>query len=143
MKPYWEYLIRLPLDEYTKPQVYPTKPKKMPPGEVCKKNSDCKSNKCLGGYCCDKSMTDPNCDTCYSFLYKDMDGFEAINLWNSYKNTNDIKKLESLLAYNYEDTVRLQWLMDESYNLKATELGIDFTRIKHKPLLPNPYKAYS
>ena len=22
-------------------------------------------------------MTDPNCDTCYSFLYKDMDGFEG------------------------------------------------------------------
>ena len=22
-------------------------------------------------------MKDPNCDTCYSFLYKDMDGFEG------------------------------------------------------------------
>ena len=37
MRDYWDYLLKLPLDEYTKPQVYPTKADKMPPGEVCKK----------------------------------------------------------------------------------------------------------
>ena len=35
-------------------------------GVTCSSNSECKSNKCLGGSCCKDSMEDPNCKTCHS-----------------------------------------------------------------------------
>ena len=35
-------------------------------GVTCSSNSECKSNKCLGGSCCKDSMEDPNCKICHS-----------------------------------------------------------------------------
>ena len=44
----------------------------MPDGEVCESNSDCTSNKCLGGFCCSQNMDDPNCNACNSFLFNNI-----------------------------------------------------------------------
>lgn len=45
-----------------------------------------------------------------------VDGYFAVLLWKEYENYNDEKALETLLAYNIEDTVNLELLMIEAYN---------------------------
>ena len=50
-----------------------------------------------------------------------MDGFFAVLLWNQYERTGDPRFLETLLAYNIEDTVNLEYLMHAAYNLKLSE----------------------
>lgn len=45
-----------------------------------------------------------------------VDGYFAVLLWNEYEKYNDPKALETLLAYNIEDTVNLERLMVEAYN---------------------------
>ncbi len=63
---------------------------------------------------------------------KDIDGADAVALWNAYKRTKDRKVLETLLAYNVEDTINLQTLMVEAYNQK-----IRLTPFAETHLLPN------
>ncbi len=45
-----------------------------------------------------------------------VDGYFAVLLWRQYERYNDEKALESLLAYNIEDTVNLERLLVEAYN---------------------------
>lgn len=45
-----------------------------------------------------------------------VDGYFAVLLWNEYANYNDERALETLLAYNIEDTVNLERLAVEAYN---------------------------
>jgi len=45
-----------------------------------------------------------------------MDGFFAVLLWREYERLNDERALETLLAYNIEDTVNLERLLVEAYN---------------------------
>lgn len=45
-----------------------------------------------------------------------VDGYFAVLLWRQYMQKNDEKALETLLAYNIEDTVNLERLMVEAYN---------------------------
>jgi uncharacterized protein YprB with RNaseH-like and TPR domain len=47
-----------------------------------------------------------------------IDGFFAIYLWEEYINNKNDKALETLLAYNIEDVVNLEYLMHKAYNLK-------------------------
>jgi len=42
---------------------------------------------------------------------RDVDGFFAVLLWNEYQKTGDRKALDTLLAYNVQDTVTLENLM--------------------------------
>ncbi len=72
---------------------------------------------------------------------EDVDGFTAVLLWNYYCRTNDPRALETLLAYNYEDTVRLEWLMVEVYNRKASDLPFKTNLIEKLSLPSNPYKS--
>ena len=53
---------------------------------------------------------------------EEIDGYTAVLLWNYYCRTKDPNSLETLLAYNYEDSVRLEWLMIEAYNQKVSGL---------------------
>jgi hypothetical protein len=61
-----------------------------------------------------------------------VDGFFAVLLWREYERYNDEKALETLLAYNIEDTVNLERLLVEAYNRNiaatpfAQELSIPF-----------------
>ena len=72
---------------------------------------------------------------------EDIDGYTAVLLWNYYSRTNDPKALETLLAYNFEDTVRLEWLMVEVYNRKVSELPFQTNLIEKSSLPFNPYKS--
>jgi uncharacterized protein YprB with RNaseH-like and TPR domain len=45
-----------------------------------------------------------------------VDGYFAVLLWQDYIHNNNEKALETLLAYNIEDTVNLERLLIEAYN---------------------------
>ncbi len=45
-----------------------------------------------------------------------VDGYFAVLLWHEYQSTGNPKALETLLAYNIEDVVNLEFLMIEAYN---------------------------
>jgi len=49
---------------------------------------------------------------------KDIDGFFAVLLWEEYQRTGEQKTLDTLLAYNIQDTINLENLMVTAYNLK-------------------------
>jgi hypothetical protein len=48
-----------------------------------------------------------------------VDGYFAVLLWREYCETGSIKALETLLAYNIADTVNLENLMVQSFNMKV------------------------
>lgn len=48
-------------------------------------------------------------------------GYFAVLLWQDYQNSNNEKSLETLLAYNIEDTVNLERLLVETYNRKVCQ----------------------
>lgn len=50
-----------------------------------------------------------------------LDGYFAVLLWREFCNYGDPGALETLLAYNIEDTVNLEQLMFMAYNLKVEE----------------------
>ena len=50
-----------------------------------------------------------------------LDGYSAVLLWNDYQRRKNPKSLETLLAYNIQDVVNLEYLMVLSYNLKLKE----------------------
>ncbi len=54
-----------------------------------------------------------------------VDGYFAVLLWHDFINNNNEKALETLLAYNIEDTVNLERLLIEAYNrnVLATPFG--------------------
>ena len=54
-----------------------------------------------------------------------VDGYFAIHLWNDYYYNANQKALESLLAYNIEDSINLEKLMQISYNMKVDRLGYE------------------
>ncbi len=71
-----------------------------------------------------------------------VDGYFAVLLWNRYIQENDEKALETLLAYNIEDTVNLERLMIEAYNRNV--LSTPFAEqlvIPFPAPAPNPYFA--
>ncbi|MBW1771967.1 MAG: ribonuclease H-like domain-containing protein [Deltaproteobacteria bacterium] len=51
----------------------------------------------------------------------DIDGFFAVLLWNDYVRNNNPKALETLLAYNIQDTITLERLMVIAYNLNLKD----------------------
>lgn len=68
-----------------------------------------------------------------------VDGFFAVLLWEEYKRRRDEKALITLLAYNILDTVNLERLMVEAYNMKVrlTPFGEERTlTIPQQPALP-------
>ena len=70
-----------------------------------------------------------------------VDGSFAVALWHLYERENDDKALETLLAYNIEDTVNLERLMVEAWNRNIlqtpfTELLLPFPEpppLQHQP----------
>ena len=50
-----------------------------------------------------------------------LDGYHAPILWQEFKDKRDEKALETLLAYNCQDTVNLETLMVMAYNLKLKD----------------------
>ena len=54
-----------------------------------------------------------------------VDGYFAIHLWNDYYYNANQKALETLLAYNIEDSINLEKLMQISFNMKIDSLGFE------------------
>lgn len=73
-----------------------------------------------------------------------VDGYFAVLLWREYQETGDERVLETLLAYNIEDTVNLERLAVEAYNRNvastpfARELQLQFPEPPPLPCSPDP-----
>ena len=72
-----------------------------------------------------------------------VDGYFAIHLWNDYYYNGNQKALESLLAYNIEDSINLEKLMQISYNIKIDNLGFEyFERVPNCRKPSNPFQPH-
>jgi uncharacterized protein YprB with RNaseH-like and TPR domain len=72
----------------------------------------------------------------------DIDGFFAVLLWDEYQRTGDQKALETLLAYNIQDTINLENLMVTVYNMKLKDTPFYDTHFIEDPTLPvNLFRA--
>lgn len=75
---------------------------------------------------------------------KDVDGYFAVLLWQAYQTARDPRVLETLLAYNVQDTINLEHLMVTAYNRKLR--GTPFHAQYQLPLPPtcaNPFNAHA
>ena len=73
---------------------------------------------------------------------KEIDGFFAVLLWDEYQRTGDQKVLETLLAYNVQDTINLENLMVTAYNMKLKDTPFyENLLIPDSPPPDNPYKT--
>ena len=72
----------------------------------------------------------------------DIDGFFAVLLWGEYQRTGDQKALDTLLAYNVQDTLNLEKLIVTAYNIKLRQTPFYNTHLVEEPTLPgNPFRA--
>jgi uncharacterized protein YprB with RNaseH-like and TPR domain len=73
---------------------------------------------------------------------KDIDGFFAVLLWNEYQRTGNQKALDTLLAYNVQDTVTLENLMVTAYNMKLKQTPFYENHLIKESTPPrNPFKV--
>jgi len=72
----------------------------------------------------------------------EIDGFFAVLLWEEYQRSGDQKTLDTLLAYNIQDTINLENLLVTSYNLKLKDTPFYETHlIADSPPPVNPYSV--
>ncbi|MEI7942911.1 MAG: ribonuclease H-like domain-containing protein [Candidatus Riflemargulisbacteria bacterium] len=69
-----------------------------------------------------------------------MDGYFAISLWKDYCRSKNPSTLETLLAYNVEDVVNLEYLMHQAYNLKLRDIPFAIPKLEIPPKPEVPYK---
>lgn len=71
-----------------------------------------------------------------------LDGYKAVIMWYRYKRTENPKYLETLLAYNNEDAINLEYLLHYAYNhlIDAKDIPIPKIEYPKKPV-DRPYKA--
>lgn len=73
-----------------------------------------------------------------------VDGYFAVLLWEEYARHDSLEALQTLLAYNIQDTVNLETLMVKAYNLKLRETPFAGThelplpRVPESPFRPHP-----
>jgi uncharacterized protein len=73
---------------------------------------------------------------------KELDGFFAVLLWSDYKKSENLKALETLLAYNVQDAIDLERLLVIAYNRNLRKTPLDRTGILEEPSVPrNPFKV--
>ena len=71
----------------------------------------------------------------------DVDGFMAVLLWDEYQRSGNRAALNSLLAYNVQDTVNLEQLMVMAYNLNLRRTPFFNRHQMAAPAIPaNPFK---
>jgi uncharacterized protein YprB with RNaseH-like and TPR domain len=72
----------------------------------------------------------------------DIDGFFAVLLWDEFVKTKNQQTLNTLLAYNIQDTITLENLMVTAYNLKLKETPFyDNLLIEESTPPVNPHRA--
>jgi len=64
-----------------------------------------------------------------------IDGYFAVLLWYDYVRNDNARALETLLAYNIQDTVNLERLMVMAYNMKISDTPFYQDRLP-EPVLP-------
>ena len=67
---------------------------------------------------------------------RDVDGFFAVLLWQEYQRTGNQKALDTLLAYNIQDTVTLENLLVTAYNMKIGQTPFYNTHNIEIPIPP-------
>jgi uncharacterized protein YprB with RNaseH-like and TPR domain len=73
---------------------------------------------------------------------RDIDGYFAVLLWDDFQRNKNQKALETLLAYNLEDTVNLETLMVIGYNMKLRSTLFLQTHQLPEPTQPGiPFEA--
>jgi uncharacterized protein YprB with RNaseH-like and TPR domain len=71
-----------------------------------------------------------------------IDGFFAVLLWNEYRKRDNPKALETLLAYNIQDTIILQSLLVHTHNEKVKATPFSASHSLLPPSFPAvPFKA--
>ncbi len=70
-----------------------------------------------------------------------VDGFMAVLIWNHYQRRNDKKALETLLAYNIEDVLNLEYLMITAYNKKIQGFPFDLDALEIPLKKENPFEV--
>lgn len=65
-----------------------------------------------------------------------VDGYFAVLLWRDFMDNNNEKALETLLAYNIEDTVNLERLLIEAYNRNVSLTPFGSTLLVAPPAPP-------
>lgn len=71
-----------------------------------------------------------------------VDGYFAVRLWREYQRNNDLAALQTLVAYNIEDTVNMETLMVEAYNRKLADTPFSQEYALTRPAIPeSPFKA--
>jgi uncharacterized protein YprB with RNaseH-like and TPR domain len=75
---------------------------------------------------------------------EDVDGYVAVLLWHEYRRRQDPRALQTLLAYNIQDTVNLESLMVLAHNRKLAGLaGVSFAPSYHLPMPPAPANPFA
>jgi uncharacterized protein YprB with RNaseH-like and TPR domain len=73
---------------------------------------------------------------------RDVDGFFAVLLWDDFIKTKSRRTLETLLAYNVQDTITLESLMVTAYNMKLKNTPFyDNLLIEESAPPVNPFKT--
>ena len=73
-------------------------------------------------------------------MLADVDGFFAVLLWNDYKNKRNEKSLETLISYNIEDVLNLEYLMIEAYNRKLKNIPLKLENLSIPVTPENPFR---
>ncbi len=71
-----------------------------------------------------------------------IDGYFAVILWKKYMQTKDSRYLDTLLAYNNEDVINLEYLLFYFFNTFITQNKVENCLLEFKPTsIQNPYHA--
>ena len=70
-----------------------------------------------------------------------VDGFMAVLIWNHYRRRNDKNALDTLLAYNIEDVLNLEYLMIAAYNKKIQTLPLELEPLEFPRKKDNPFQV--
>ena len=71
----------------------------------------------------------------------DIDGYFAVMLWDEYQKKGDEKTIETLLAYNIQDVLNLEYLMVTAYNRKIRGTPFFATQLPEPASVENPFAA--
>jgi len=74
---------------------------------------------------------------------EEVDGYVAVILWHKYRRTKDPRYLETLLAYNTEDVINLEYMLYYAYNGLIRRENLPFKPLKFpKKDIDRPYKVH-
>jgi uncharacterized protein YprB with RNaseH-like and TPR domain len=70
---------------------------------------------------------------------EEVDGYLAVLLWRHYQQSGNVRALETLLAYNVQDTINLEVLMVEAHNRKIAATPFAQQQLPPPELPGNPF----